>query len=119
MVLAELSMANSNVTNASKIVQSIGEISKDFAVNEKVIEFQNIILELQSHTTSVLSDYERMIQSNAKIKQELHSFKNMIKIKWRYELREVKRGLFVYCQRPLMRSITGFVQIASIILLIF
>jgi hypothetical protein len=96
MVVAELSMVISSIKTAIQISKNISEISKDAAVNQKAIELQNIILDLQMSFVDFHSRYFELIELKNNIENELKQIKEWKITKSQYDLVEVETGIYVY-----------------------
>jgi len=96
MAIAEITTALSSLSAATKILKSILAMNKDVAVNQKIIELQNVILTLQSHINSMHIEYNNLSKIKDEIKKELVKHKDWNKTKSQYKLKKVAPGVFVY-----------------------
>jgi len=105
-MLSEILVALKSLKAASDIADGFSNLKTEAAVNEKVIELQNIILALQNQLFSFQSSYEELNQEKKELLSSISKMKEWEIEKDKFELTEINLGIFVYTYKQKENSVS-------------
>ena len=100
---ADIPIIIQSLKDAKSIADAIRQLDKKVAIDEKASELFNIIIDLQSHVSSLQSDlmliqtqHGELLQTKSNLEKELVQMKNWDITKSKYKLISVTAGNVVY-----------------------
>ena len=94
-MIQEIASALSALSISKDIALGLFEIKDETKRNQKIIEFQSSLLDLQQKLLAANAEHEKLVNIKNQIESELMEYKNWEKEKEKYQLHELRTGLFV------------------------
>ncbi|TVL96656.1 MAG: hypothetical protein CV087_23470 [Candidatus Brocadia sp. WS118] len=96
MTLPEVTTAFTSLKTATEILKAIMALNKNAAINEKIIDLQQIILSLQASASDFHTKYQELVKAKDDIEKKLMDYQNWEVIKSQYKLVQMTSGVFIY-----------------------
>lgn len=91
---------------AIDIVKYISTLKTDFTVKEKTIELYDIILRLYDSISFHYTEYNKIVQLNVELEEEIMNIKQWDRQRKKYMLKEIDTGVFVYVHKNPKSSVS-------------
>jgi hypothetical protein len=102
--VASFQAVASGFQSAGRILQSILELRDAAKIHAKAIELQAVILDAQSQAMNAQTTALAQISEIRELKERIVQMENWEREKQRYELKELKPGVFAYALKPDMSN---------------
>lgn len=102
--LASFQAAASSLKAMSDIAAAILDLRDEAKIRTKVMELQRAIIEAQSYTLAAQTDGLAQVGRIRELEQRVVELENWAAEKERYELHQVKDGVFTYALKETMRN---------------
>jgi len=96
MTLPEITTAFTSLKTATEILKAIMVLNKNTAINEKVIDLQQIILLLQMSASDFHTKYQELVKVKDDVEKKLMDYENWEITKSHYKLAQTTSGVFIY-----------------------
>lgn len=102
--MASLQAAAGSLKVASDITKAILDLRDEAKIRAKVMELQRAIIDAQSSTLNAQTESLAHIEHIRELKQRIVDLEDWAREKERYELHEVKDGVFTYALKEMMSN---------------